>query len=244
MSSRRLWLVFGIFSFCIASYSSENLFGPDQRKPVTSTTYPWSTIGFLSTACTGTLVGRDLVLTAAHCVIDPATRKLRANLTAFYPNYIAGSAKTTAGIKWVWWGTTDSDHQRASDWAIIQLTTPEGDRYGWMGVEDNVSVTYLTLAGYSFDYDGGRTATAHLGCAIRQHLWGLLLHDCHNTRGASGGPMFAMKGNMAYLYALNVAEYRNGGEESLRIPAYAKDYANIALPATTFLAKLKELKGQ
>ncbi len=55
---------------------SRNIFGKDARIPMTASDYPWSTIGRLEAPidaktvkfCTGTLIGKKLVITNAHCV--------------------------------------------------------------------------------------------------------------------------------------------------------------------------------
>ena len=48
--------------------------------------YPWRTIGYLYNgqgSCTATLVYKNVVVTAAHCVIDPATKKLVTTAISF-----------------------------------------------------------------------------------------------------------------------------------------------------------------
>ena len=88
----------------------------------------------------------------------------------------------------------------------------------------------------------GKTAGVHVNCHVHTRTNGLIYHDCDNARGASGGPMFVMKGNEAFIVALNVAEFRNGGEQTLNVDYYHESYANIAIPASAFLDKLVELK--
>jgi hypothetical protein len=63
------------------------------------------------------------------------------------------------------------------------------------------------------------------------------------TRGASGGPIFAHWNDGPYIYAINVAEYRNGTDTSLKIPDYVNTYANIAIWSQEIWNKVIELKN-
>ncbi len=223
-----------------------NTFGADQRLAVTSNAYPWSALGYLENiGCSGPMVSKNLVLTAAHCVIDPATKKLRTDLNHFLPNMVNGSSAYQSQIVHVWWGTNDPDNYRADDWAIMLLKENLGDTVGWWGIfgnGDNYST--VSVAGYSGDFMEGRTAGAHFGCNVRSPVnTDFILHDCHTSRGSSGGPMFVMENNAAMIVGINVAEYRKGGEVSLHLPYYSDEYANIAVRVGRFLPTVKELRA-
>lgn len=234
-------------SMCIPNNKKgKNVFGKDDRVQVTSTKFPWSAIGYLNTACTGSLVGRDLVLTAAHCVIDSKTQKLN-NINTFYPNRINGQSPDSSSISYIWWGTSNPDKYREKDWALLRLSKALGDKFGYFGIkslnENEMLASVATQVGYSENFQNGKTAGAHIGCRIiKKTSNNLYLHNCDAGRGSSGGPIFSWWNNLPYIFALNVAEYRNGGSQTLILPDYTEDNANIAIWSAELANKILELK--
>ncbi|NER36678.1 MAG: trypsin-like serine protease [Oscillatoria sp. SIO1A7] len=229
-----------------------NIHGKDDRVPMTSEQYPWSAIGRIkvgNSACTGTLVGEDLVLTNAHCVIDDTFKTLTREKVWFERNYKNGSAKDKAIATEFWLGTDDPSQFGSQDWAILRIDKPLGAKYGYMGwrtldfSNPSTMADWFVLAGYSGDFQRGKTAGIHSGCSItRQVAGGFLLHDCDTTRGSSGSGIFAFWPNSgAQIIALNSAELRYG-EKSRHLDKYSDRYANIAVMVSAFAPKLEELR--
>ena len=113
------------------------MIGEDQRVPLTSRKYPWSTVGKIvmvgkddqEYSCTGTLISESLVLTNAHCVYEKG--KLFRK-TFFLPNLINGRLRTrndVAVVTKIGVGTNNPDEQPESDWAILELNKPLGEKY-------------------------------------------------------------------------------------------------------------------
>jgi protease YdgD len=64
----------------IAEDLQPGIIGKDDRVRIENSTPPWSAIGHVNIGgyrstkkCTGTLIAPDVVITAAHCVVDPST---------------------------------------------------------------------------------------------------------------------------------------------------------------------------
>ena len=218
---------------------AENTFARDDRQFVTSVERPWSSVGKLNTGCTATLIDARLVVTAAHCILDPRGNWM-ANAYVFYPNLIRGQARDAARATFVWYGTrTPLDGASAADqdWAILLLDRDLG-AYGWMGIKDYSPAPgdKVTLVGYSVDADQGKTATAHVDCNVRAVSDGDFLHDCDMSRGASGGPLwsYAWSADDPSIVGVQSVEWREGGETSLHLASYDGSHPNGAVPASAF----------
>ena len=208
----------------------------DDRVPMIDRRQPWSAIGRLviqtstgdSGICTGTLIADDVILTNAHCVVDPDTHQPYPAIS-FQPNLINGTlvnrqdvARVVGGV----YGTDFSDRAEAphpQDWAIAILDKPLGRRYGTLGVHP-VSLEVLrnnpgklTLVGYSFDFpdpakfptfQAGKSYTPgmHQSCSVVDEYNRVLVHDCDMRGGASGGPIIGWLDDQPYIVAINSAE--------------------------------------
>jgi V8-like Glu-specific endopeptidase len=236
-----------------------NIFGKDDRIPMNSTKYPWSAIGRIEVPiddksmeiCTGTLIGKNLVVTNAHCVVDEKTKQVTKNKIFFRPNLIDGESSVTAVATKVVVGTKDPQGDRGNDWAFLVLDRPLGETFGWtkfivadLGDLDSVKGEII-LAGYSSDFPKDRpaaTAGVHRGCSIRGvgPQLGTITHDCDMMAGASGGPMFALAPDgSAIIVALNAAE--RVSPEGKKVPQFSRDTANIGVYAATWADKAEEL---
>ena len=230
------------------------VFGDDDRRPMRSNAFPWSAVGRVQIDgaghCTGALIGRDLVLTNAHCIwVDGQRRGV-----TFAPNYRNGQApETVRGINY-WWGTSDADQNRRADWALIRLERPIGDRYGWF---DWQPVNYQELQGRTVTYVGystfgdetvqefinGETAQVHVGCRVRNVYPddGVVHTDCDNGRGGSGGPIFVWQNNRPVIVAINAAEFRGGSNTSFFAQDYTPGQGNVGVPTLTFSQTIREV---
>ncbi|QLE50444.1 trypsin-like serine protease [Nostoc sp. C057] len=212
--------------------------GIDDRIPMTSRKYPWSTIGRVqgtttdskSYHCTGTLIDDDIVLTNAHCVIDPDTHKLSQKIL-FMPNVIDGVVQDEVLVEQVVYGTDFTDDKltnQINDWALLKINQPLGRKYGHLGWKSLRSSTLinnpktLSFVGYSGDFPNpkkkgyedltagrGWTASFETGCSIVGEKSEVLYHDCATGGGSSGGPLIAWVGEQPYIVALNNAEIKN-----------------------------------
>lgn len=226
----------------------------DDRVPMMSREFPWSAVGRIEGvtgngsgySCTGTLIAKNVVLTNAHCVINPETREV-SQAMRFKPNLINGKVRTLDDVALVeayHAGTDFSDGSSVNDWALLKLDRPIGEKYGYLGWKSLPSrelkrmVKKLALVGYSGDFPTnpnqipglkltagpGMTAGVHKGCSVVSEQNGLLLHDCDTTGGASGGPILTkMEDGQFYIVALHGGWRRIDG----RVLNYAVQMSQI-----------------
>jgi glutamyl endopeptidase len=180
--------------------SLKTIIGPDGRVQVTSTTSaPYNMIVHLETArgrCSGFMVSRDTVLTAAHCLYDFAGRRWTGTPYTVRPGRNGGlepygsctgsSNDTSVPTEWINTG------QQRYDIGAIKLTCNIGDQTGWFNIF--ASDTYsqvgssISTAGYPGDKPYG--TMWRVGGSVNFQDAYIMAFSNDATEGQSGSPLY------------------------------------------------------
>lgn len=224
-----------------AENSRTGILGDDDRRVIEERGTPWSAIGQINvtgyrriTWCTGSLIATNLVVTAAHCIMNPWSGKP-------YPLHQLHFLAGVRGSSWLGHSTAKCLHfppeyeyvgprkilptqpqkvpRRAlvRDVALIVLKDDVNDIPSLELDSGAMQNSDVTLVHASYPADRRYMLTAHFGCRLLERDQDLWLTDCDTTAASSGGPVFVQRNGNLRLAAIMVGVAGTSGSVAVPI---------------------------
>lgn len=217
---------------------NDHFFGRDDRVFMDQSAFPWSLIGELTMetgeSCTATLIGVDILVTAAHCIHSDAGVNARGRFVTAVGR-AGGPYEASVTHYYV---DPGFDYQRFSsgdeidglDWALLRIDRPLGRTLGYAGVRNLTGqgaaaarAAQLFQAGYS--WDTGEHLSGNIGCHIvTVNRDNTFAHECDTTRGDSGSPFLVRNGDLYQVVGVDSNFRSNPGGSFLYIAASAAGF--------------------
>lgn len=232
-------LVMALMPASAARGAEPGVIGADDRVPLVETGPPWTAVGQVNIGgyrrvglCTGTLVAPDLVITAAHCLVDRHTGRVHPARHVHFVTAVDrgafgehATARCVRFLKDYRFVPTPPRSRRlpesafATDVAAILLETPLTTPPAPVA-KDVRSGSATTLAHAAYPADRRFRLTAHVGCRLlpSEEATPLWRTDCDTHPASSGGPVFVSRDGTLALAAVMVAV---GTAENIALPIAA-----------------------
>jgi protease YdgD len=210
--------------------------GPSEphREAVDEQRYPWSSIGKLfnetGASCSGVVISRDRILTAAHCLYNPRSgRFIAPKALHFLVGYRTGRFSAHARIASYEIGPGFDprryDQTSESDWAVLTVREPLPAEIEPLRLRRELSPTGTKAALAGYGQDRALAMTADRDCELREKVDAgrFLLHTCRSTFGYSGAPILVGTGGREVEVAgIQIASMQSdGSEKMIAVPAQA-----------------------
>ena len=192
-----------------ADSDSRDIVGPDNRVQITnSTTYPYTTIGYLQMetqkgevwSCTAAMIGPKTAITAANCLYNHGEPGGWRENVVFWP---ALNGKDNAPYGGFYYDTeyvfqayiTDYDGTYDGVWqydvGLVTFKDAIGEGLGWLGYNANdIGDFQGTVVGYHDDKEPF-TMWKSTCNVIAENISQLdIIHDCDTTGGTDGAPIY------------------------------------------------------
>jgi len=206
----------------------------------------WEAVGRLDLAergfCTGVLVATDLVLTAAHCLIDRAGDRIDPRQVIFRAGLRDEQAiAERTGARAVLhpdYDPEDSDglRQLTSDVALLVLARPIPAATAAPFTVGAPTAPGATVSLVSYARGRDRALSWQRACSVLGQGQGALLFTCDADFGSSGAPVFEVSSGRARIVSLVSRGTREGGQTQVFGP-------EIAAPLEATRRALREGRG-
>ena len=190
------------------------------RRVIEELSPPWGSVGQVNIAgyrrrieCTGSLIAANVVITAAHCVMDPLQRE---PIPVDEIHFLAGVRKS----KWLGHSTAKclhflpgyeySDESFSRDVVLITLNDTLNDIAPLELDQTEVQSSDISLVHAAYPADRRYVLTGQFGCHLIKHDQNLWLTDCEAHPASSGGPVFIQSKDGLKLAAIMVGAGPSG----------------------------------